>query len=147
MSPGRASAALTKCRPLPPDLAFWTQVATPAQPLPGILCPACSSDQVTNEAHHGFPGSPPPAFRYSSTFAPVFELPISCTPSWLLAMFSAAPPSGLPSPAVSGAEAFSTTAPATPACPRAAACARRGGSRDAAPRHARLHGRRRGLRH
>src|SRR3954466_1267573 len=116
MSPGRASAALTKWRPLLPDLAFWTQVATPAQPPPGILCPACSSDQVTNEAHHGFPGSTPPAFRYSSTIAPVFELPISGTPGCLLAMYSAAPLSGLPSPVASGAEAFSTPAAATAGC-------------------------------
>ena len=28
----------------------------PAQPPPGILCPACSSDQVMNDAHHGLPG-------------------------------------------------------------------------------------------
>ena len=63
MSPGRASAALTKWSPLLPWRAFCTHVATPAQPLPGILCPACSSDQVTKLAHQGFPGATPAAAR------------------------------------------------------------------------------------
>ncbi len=82
MSPGRASSALTNLRPLVPCSALRTQVATPAQPLPCILCPACSSDQVMNEAHHGFPGETLAAARYWSTCGPVF-VPTSRTPRWL----------------------------------------------------------------
>src|SRR3954470_269109 len=98
MSPGRASSADTIDRPLLPALAFCTQVATPAQPPPGILCPACSSDQVTNDAHHGLPGETPAAARYWFTCGPTFAPPISCTPFWLSAICSAAAPSELAPP-------------------------------------------------
>src|SRR3954469_18859014 len=92
MSPGRASSALTTLRPLLPCSAFCTHVATAAQPPPGILCPACSSDHVTNEAHHGFPGATFAAARYSSTCGPTFAPPTSRTPFWVKATFSAAAP-------------------------------------------------------
>src|SRR3954453_17206599 len=98
MSPGRASSGLTILRPLLPAWALCTQVDTAAQPPPGILWPACCSDQVTNDAHHGLPGETPAAARYLSTCGPVFELPISCTPFWDWAMRSAAAPSGLSPP-------------------------------------------------
>src|SRR5215510_7193430 len=102
MSPGCASSALTILSPLAPCSALRTQVETAAQPLPGILCPACSSDQVTNDAHHGFPGATPAASRYLSTCGPVFVLPISCTPRWVCAIRSAAGPSD-PPPVAPGA--------------------------------------------
>src|SRR3954447_20892095 len=102
MSPGRASSALTTLRLLLPCSAFCTHVWTAAQPPPGILCPACSSDQVMNDAHHGLPGETPAAERYWSTCGPVFELPISCTPFWLCAICSAAAPSE-PPPGAAGA--------------------------------------------
>src|SRR3954471_19132429 len=98
MSPGRASSALTTLSPLLPCSAFCTQVETAAQPPPGILCPACSSDHVTNDAHHGFPGETAAAARYWSTCGPVFELPISRTPRCVSAARSAAAPSELPPP-------------------------------------------------
>src|SRR3954451_4213287 len=79
MSPGRASAASTTCRSFLPASAFWTQVDTAAQPLPGILWPDCASDQVTKLAHHGLPGETPAAARDLSTAAPVLT-PVSCTP-------------------------------------------------------------------
>src|SRR3954453_13958532 len=111
MSPGRASSALTTLRPLLPCSAFCTHVATAAQPPPGILCPACSSDHVTNDAHHGLPGATFAAARYCSTCWPRFAPPISCTPSWVLARASAARPSGLePPPPLGAAAAASTTA-------------------------------------
>src|SRR5690348_14687144 len=105
MSPGRASCALTKCSPLLPCRAFCTHVATAAQPLPGILCPACSIDHVTNDAHHGLPGETPAAARYLSTCGPVFVLPISCTPFWDSAKLSADAPSELPPPPAAGTAA------------------------------------------
>src|SRR5689334_23720056 len=112
MSPGRASAALTICSPSLCAWALWTQVETAAQPLPGILWPACSSDQVTNDAHHGLPGETPAAARYLSTITPVFEPATSWTPFWVSPTCSAAAPSELPPPfpAAAGAPA-STTAP------------------------------------
>ena len=67
---GRASAALTICSPFLPCSALRTQVWTAAQPPPGILCPAFSSDHVMNDAHHGFPDGTLAAARYSSTFGP-----------------------------------------------------------------------------
>ena len=72
MSPGRASSALTIWRLFLPASALRTQVWTAAQPLPSILWPACSSDQVTKLAHHGLPGPTFAAARYLSTSAPVF---------------------------------------------------------------------------
>src|SRR4051795_11771287 len=98
MSPGRASSALTSLRPLLPCLAFCTQVETAAQPPPGILCPAFSSDHVTNDAHHGFPGATLAAARYWSTCGPTFAPPVSRTPFGLGAIWSAAAPSELPPP-------------------------------------------------
>ena len=80
MSPGRASSALTILRPLLPCSALRTHVCTAAQPPPGILCPACSSDQVMNDAHHGLPGATFAAARYSSTCGPRFAPPVSRTP-------------------------------------------------------------------
>src|SRR6476619_5308606 len=79
MSPGRASAALTTWRPSWWASACWTQVETAAQPLPGILWPACAIDQVTKLAHHGLPGPTPAAARYLSTSTPVLT-PVSWTP-------------------------------------------------------------------
>src|SRR5688500_16864402 len=96
MSPGRASSALTICRPLLPCSALRTHVATAAQPLPGSLYPAFSSAQVVNEAHHGLPGDTPAAARYSSTCGPVLAPPVSRTPRWVCAIRSAAAPSELP---------------------------------------------------
>src|SRR3954449_11662492 len=104
MSPGRAWSALTICSPSAPCWALCTQVATPAHPLPGILCPACSSDQVTNDAHHGFPGATLAEARYWSTCGPTFAPPISRTPFCDCATLSAAAPSELP-PAPGGATA------------------------------------------
>src|SRR4051794_28157966 len=120
MSPGRASSGLTILRPLLPAWALCTQVDTAAQPPPGILWPACCSDQVTNDAHHGLPGDTPAAARYLSTCGPVFELPISWTPFWLCATRSAAAPSGLV-PAPLGAAAPASTTPPGAGC--AGACA------------------------
>src|SRR3954469_16789451 len=111
MSPGRASSALTILRPLAPCSALWTHVETAAQPPPGILWPACSSDQVTNDAHHGLPGETPAAARYLFTCGPVFEPLISWTPFWLCAMCSAAAPSGLSAFPPGAAAPASTTAP------------------------------------
>src|SRR5438046_1857200 len=113
MSPGRAWSALTICRPLLPALAFWTQVDTAAQPPPGILCPACSSDHVTKLAHHGLPGPTFAAARYWSTIWPVLSWLASCTPSWLCAICSAEAPSGLPSPGAVAASAVGSIAPGT----------------------------------
>src|SRR3954447_6133804 len=109
MSPGRASSALTNLSPLVPCSALRTQVATPAQPPPSILCPAFSSDQVTNDAHHGFPGPTFAAARYCSTCGPMFAPPTSLTPSWLVAIFKAAEPSGLLPPPPAAAAVASTT--------------------------------------
>ena len=109
MSPGRASAALTICRPFLPCSALRTHVWTAAQPPPGILCPAFSSDHVMNEAHHGLPDGTLAAARYSSTFGPAF-VPTSRTPSSPFATPSAAPPS--PPPAGAGTTPASTTAAA-----------------------------------
>ena len=95
---GRASSALTILSPLLPCSALRTQVWTAAQPPPGILWPAFSSDHVMNDAHHGLPGATFAAARYSSTCGPRFAPPISRTPSWVWAIFSAAAPSGLPPP-------------------------------------------------
>src|SRR3954447_14988315 len=110
MSPGRASCALTILSPFWPASALRTQVWTAAQPPPGILCPACSSDQVMNEAHHGFPGATFAAARYSSTFAPRFAPPVSRTPFWLWAISSAADPSELPPPPAGATAAATSTA-------------------------------------
>src|SRR3954466_11942667 len=99
MSPGRASAALTILRLFWPASALRTHVWTAAQPPPGILCPAFSSDQVMNDAHQGFPGPPFAAAGYWSTCGPMLAPPISRTPFWLWAMDRAAEPSELPPPA------------------------------------------------
>src|SRR3954466_12454458 len=112
MSPGRASSALTSLSPLAPCSALRTQVWTPAHPAPGILRPACSSDHVTNDAHHGLPGETLAAARYWSTCGPVFELPISRTPRCVSAARSAAAPSELPPPPAEPATPGSTAAPA-----------------------------------
>src|SRR5689334_5467771 len=118
MSPGRASAALTICSPSLCAWALWTQVETAAQPLPGILWPACSSDQVTNDAHHGLPGETPAAARYLSTCGPVFELPISCTPFCDCANRNAAAPTGpLPPAPLDPDAAASAAAPPGGAAP------------------------------
>ena len=85
-------------QPLLPCSALRTHVWTAAQPPPGILCPAFSSDHVMNEAHHGLPDGTFAAARYSSTFGPAF-VPTSRTPSSPFATPSAAPPS---SPAAAG---------------------------------------------
>ena len=104
--------------------ALCTQVETAAQPPPGILCPACSSDQVTNDAHHGLPGETPAAARYWSTCGPVFAPPISCTPFWDWAKRSAAAPSELPPPP---AERRPPRRPRPPAAGAGAARRLRGG--------------------
>src|SRR3954468_23627950 len=109
MSPGRAWAALTICR-----LSWWvseccTQVCTAAQPLPGILWPACSSDHVTKLAHHGLPGATWAAARYLSTSAPVlYPVSWTCFASSPFATSSADAPRLLPPPAET--EAASATA-------------------------------------
>src|SRR3954452_12926203 len=108
MSPGRASSALTSLRPLLPCSALRTHVETPAQPPPGIFRPAFSSDQVTNEAHHGFPGPTLAAARYWSTCGPRLT-PTSRTPRWLCATRRAAAPIELPPPPLGAAAAVSTT--------------------------------------
>src|SRR3954464_4884849 len=112
MSPGRASSALTTLSPLLPCSAFCTQVATAAQPPPGILCPACSSDQVTNDAHHGFPGATLAAARYWSTCGPTFAPPTSRTPFWDRATCTAAAPSELPPPPAGATAATACSATA-----------------------------------
>ena len=122
MSPGRASSALTSLSPLVPCSALRTQVATPAQPPPSILRPACSSDQVMNEAHHGFPGATLAAARYWSTCGPEF-VPTSRTPRWLCATRSAAAPIELPPPPPGTAAAASATATAPGAAGTGAAAA------------------------
>src|SRR5689334_673904 len=113
MSPGRAWSAGMICRPFWCCSALWTQVETAAQPPPGILWPACSSDQVTKLAHQGLPGDTPAAERYWSTWGPVLVEPISCTPFWDSAICSAAAPSGLPP----GGAATGATAPAAASAP------------------------------
>src|SRR3954468_18104600 len=105
MSPGPASSALMTLSPLLPCSAFCAQVATAAQPPPGILCPACSSDQVMNDAHHGFPGATLAAARYSSTCGPAFAPPPPPPPFGDWAPLSAAPPSEPPPPPPAGATA------------------------------------------
>src|SRR4051812_16100603 len=116
MSPGRASAALTILSPLLPCSALRTQVATPAQPPPGILWPACSSDHVTNDAHHGLPGATFAAARYWSTCGPEF-VPTSRTPRWDWATRSAAAPSELPPPPPGAAAAAASAAGAAAGAP------------------------------
>src|SRR3954451_20393286 len=113
MSPGRASAALTTCRPSLPASALRTQVCTAAQPLPGILWPDWASDHVTKLAHHGLPGPTPAAARYLSTSAPVLT-PVSCTPSWVWAKLRADAPSVL-EPEPGAAAAAASTMPGTDA--------------------------------
>src|SRR5215218_2839595 len=113
MSPGRASAASMTCRLSCLASACWTQVCTAAQPLPFILWPDCSSDQVTKLAHHGLPGPTLAAARYLSTSAPVLT-PCSCTPSWVCATFSADAPSVL-APEPGAAAAAASTMPGTDA--------------------------------
>ena len=90
-----------------PASALRTHVCTAAQPVPSILWPAFSSDQVTKLAHHGLPGPTLAAARYSSTSLPVF-VPASCTPSWVCATFSAATPRLLLPPPGAAAAAAST---------------------------------------
>src|SRR4029450_13488463 len=105
MSPGRAWSALTIWRSFCFASALRTHVWTAAQPLHGILWPACCSDQVTKLAHHGLPGPPLAGARYLSTSAPVLT-PCSWTPSWVCATFSADAPSVLaPEPGVAAAAA------------------------------------------
>src|SRR3954464_3787672 len=113
MSPGRAWSALTTWRLFCFASACWTHVWTAAQPVPSILWPECSSDQVTKLAHQGLPGPTPAAERYLSTSAPVLT-PLSCTPSWVCATFSAAAPRGL-APEPGAAAAAASTMPGTPA--------------------------------
>src|SRR3954465_5710832 len=91
MSPGRAWSALTTWRLFCLASACWTHVWTAAQPVPSILWPECSSDQVTKLAHHGLPGPTFAAARYLSTCSPLLT-PCSCTPSGRCATFSAAAP-------------------------------------------------------
>src|ERR1700749_673470 len=113
MSPGRAWSALTTCRLSCFASACWTQVCTAAQPVPFILWPECSSDQVTKLAHHGLPGPTLAAARYSSTCLPVLT-PCSCTPSCVCATLSAAaPPLLAPEPGCAAAAA--STMPGTDA--------------------------------
>src|SRR3954454_14836738 len=113
MSPGRAWSALTICRLSCFASALRTHVCTAAQPLPSILWPACWSDHVTKLAHHGLPGPTPAAERYLSTSAPVLT-PLSCTPSWVCATFSADAPSVL-APEPGAAAAAASTMPGTDA--------------------------------
>src|SRR3954451_18986395 len=113
MSPGRAWSALTICRLSVFASAWRTHVWTAAQPLPSILWPACWSDQVTKLAHHGLPGPTPAAERYLSTSAPGLT-PLSCTPSWVCATFSADAPSVL-APEPGAAAAAASTMPGTDA--------------------------------
>src|ERR671910_2250448 len=124
MSPGRASSALTRRRPLLPCSALRTHVATAARPLPGFLSPASPSAQVVNDAHHGLPGGTPAAARYSSTCGPVLAPPVSRTPRWVCAIRNAAAPSGLPPPV---AAAGGVPAPAASAAAGAAAVGGGGG--------------------
>src|SRR6476660_6776944 len=109
MSPGRAWSALTICRLSCFASACWTHVWTAAQPVPFILWPECSSDQVTKLAHHGLPGPTPAAARYLSTCSPVLT-PVSCTPSWVCATCSAAAPTLLAPEPGAAAVAASTMA-------------------------------------
>src|SRR3954466_5126898 len=111
MSPGRASAALTICRLSCLASACWTHVWTAAQPVPSILWPECSSDQVTKLAHHGLPGPTFAAARYLSTSAPELP-PLSCTPSWVCATFKAAAPTLL-APDPGAAAVAASTMPGT----------------------------------
>ena len=113
MSPGRAWSALTIWRSFCFASALRTHVWTAAQPPPGILWPACSSDHVTKLAHHGLPGPTLAAARYLSTSAPVLT-PCSCTPSWVCATFSADAPSVL-APEPGAAAAAASTMPGTDA--------------------------------
>src|SRR3954452_6086148 len=113
MSPGRAWSALTTCRLSCLASACCTQVATAAQPVPGILWPAWPSDHVTKLAHHGLPGPTPAAERYLSTSLPVLT-PVSWTPICVWATFSAAAPSEL-EPDPGAAAAAASTMPGTPA--------------------------------
>src|SRR3954462_13435578 len=119
MSPGRAWSAETTCRLSCFASACWTQVDTAAQPLPFILWPECSSDQVTKLAHHGLPGPTFAAARYLSTCSPVLT-PCSCTPSWVCATCSAAAPTLL-EPEPGAAAAAASTMPGTEAA-EATAC-------------------------
>src|SRR5919197_5934573 len=132
MSPGRASSALTSLRPLLPCSALRTQVETAAQPPPGILCPACCSDQVTNDAHHGFPGGTPAASRYLSTCGPVL-VPTSRTPRWVCATCSAAAPSELPPPPPGPTAPTTASAAGVPAAAAGTGAACAAGRRGAAP--------------
>src|SRR5215218_8714995 len=113
MSPGRAWSALTTWRLFCFASACWTHVWTAAQPVPSILWPECSSDQVTKLAHHGLPGPTFAAARYLSTSSPVLT-PDSCTPSWVCATFSAAAPTLL-APDPGAAAAAASTIPGTDA--------------------------------
>ena len=113
MSPGRAWSALTTWRSSCFASACWTQVDTAAQPLPGILWPACWSEYVTKLAHHGLPGPTPAAARYLSTSAPVLT-PVSWTPSWVWAKLRADAPSVL-EPEPGAAAAAASTMPGTDA--------------------------------
>src|SRR3954447_24597671 len=119
MSPGRAWSALTIWRLFCLASACCTQVCTAAQPVPGILCPECWRDQVTKLAHHGLPGPTFAADRYWSTCWPVLT-PVSCTPSWVCATFSAAAPTLL-APEPGAAAAAASTMPGTLAA-EATAC-------------------------
>src|SRR3954447_13903525 len=91
MSPGRAWSALTTWRVSCFASACWTHVWTAAQPVPSILWPECSSDQVTKLAHHGLPGPTFAAARYLSTCSPVLT-PDSWTPSCVCATLRPAAP-------------------------------------------------------
>src|SRR4051794_26648332 len=113
MSPGRAWSALTIWRSFCFASALRTHVWTAAQPLPGILWPACWSEYVTKLAHHGLPGPTPAAARYLSTSAPVLT-PVSCTPSWVWAKLRADAPSVL-EPEPGAAAAAASTMPGTDA--------------------------------
>src|SRR3954471_1703964 len=113
MSPGRAWSALTIWRSFCFASALRTHVWTAAQPLPGILWPACWSEYVTKLAHHGLPGPTPAAARYLSTSAPVLT-PDSWTPSWVWAKLRADAPSVL-EPEPGAAAAAASTMPGTEA--------------------------------